>query len=46
LVIFNTFLFGIVLSCLGIVALYISFLHQEIIKRPLYLIARKVNVKD
>jgi dolichol-phosphate mannosyltransferase len=45
LVMFNTFLFGIVLSCLGIVALYISFLHQEIIKRPLYLIANKINVK-
>ena len=44
LVMFNTFLFGIVLSCLGIVALYISYLHQEIIKRPLYLIAKKVNV--
>jgi len=45
LVIFNTFLFGIVLSCLGVVALYISYLHQEIIKRPLYLVAKKVNVK-
>lgn len=45
LVIFNTFLFGVVLSCLGIVALYISYLHQEIIKRPLYLVAKKVNVK-
>lgn len=45
LVMFNTFLFGIVLSCLGVVALYISFLHREIIKRPLYLIADKINVK-
>lgn len=45
LVMFNTFLFGIVLTCLGIVALYISFLHQEIIKRPLYLVDEKVNVK-
>lgn len=44
LVMFNTFLFGIVLSCLGIVALYISYLHQEIIKRPLYLVEKKVNV--
>lgn len=44
LVMFNTFLFGIVLSCLGIVALYISYLHQEIIKRPLYLVAKKINV--
>lgn len=45
LVIFNTFLFGIVLTSLGVVALYISYLHQEIIKRPLYLVAKKVNVK-
>ena len=44
LVMFNTFLFGIVLTSLGVVALYISFLHQEIIKRPLYLVAKKVNV--
>lgn len=45
LVVFNTFLFGIVLTSLGVVALYISYLHQEIIKRPLYLVAKKVNVK-
>ncbi len=45
LIIFNTFLFGIVLISLGVVALYISYLHQEIIKRPLYLVAKKVNVK-
>jgi polyisoprenyl-phosphate glycosyltransferase len=45
LVMFNTFLFGIVLSSLGVVALYISYLHQEIINRPLYLVADKVNVK-
>jgi len=45
LVLFNTLLFGIVLSCLGIVALYIGYLHQEIINRPLYLVAKKVNVK-
>lgn len=45
LVVFNTFLFGIVLTSLGVVALYISYLHREIIKRPLYLIDGKVNVK-
>ena len=44
LIMFNTFLFGIVLSCLGVVALYISFLHQEIINRPLYLISKMINV--
>lgn len=45
LVIFNTFLFGVVLTSLGVVALYISYLHQEIIKRPLYLVDKKINVK-
>jgi glycosyltransferase involved in cell wall biosynthesis len=45
LVMFNTFLFGIVLSSLGVVALYISYLHKEIINRPLYLVDKKINVK-
>lgn len=42
----NTFLIGLVLLCLGLVALYISYLHQEVIRRPLYVITESVNVKD
>ena len=45
LVIFNTLLIGFVIACLGIVAIYISYLHKEIIKRPTYLISEKVNFK-
>ena len=44
LMLFNTLLIGIVLCCLGIVALYISFLYQEIIQRPLYIIEKKINL--
>ncbi|PIP79225.1 MAG: glycosyl transferase [Gammaproteobacteria bacterium CG22_combo_CG10-13_8_21_14_all_40_8] len=37
-VVFNTFLIGILLSGLGLVALYIGHIHTEVVKRPLYLI--------
>ncbi|WP_114416413.1 glycosyltransferase family 2 protein [Marinospirillum perlucidum] len=42
-VVFNTFLIGIVLSCLGLVAHYIGAIHTEVINRPLYLIKEKIN---
>ena len=45
LVIFNTLLIGFVIACLGIVAIYISYLYKEIIKRPTYLISEKINLK-
>ena len=45
LAIFNTLLIGFVIACLGIVAIYISYLYKEIIKRPTYLISEKVNFK-
>jgi hypothetical protein len=34
---------GIVLSCLGLIALYIANIHSEVVNRPLYVI-RKKNV--
>lgn len=43
LALFNAFLIGIVLACLGVVAVYISYLHQEIVERPLYVVREKVN---
>jgi len=46
LVVFNTLLIGFVIASMGIVALYISFLHKEIINRPIYLISEKVNFKN
>lgn len=45
LVVFNTLLIGFVIASMGIVALYISFLHKEIINRPIYLISEKANFK-
>jgi dolichol-phosphate mannosyltransferase len=38
------FLIGIVLSCLGLIALYIAHIHEEVINRPLYVIRRTVNL--
>jgi dolichol-phosphate mannosyltransferase len=40
-VVFNLFLIGIVLGCLGLIALYIGSIHQEVIARPLYVIRKK-----
>lgn len=37
------FLVGIVLMCLGLVALYIAHIHTEVINRPLYVVRRKRN---
>ncbi|MBU1132079.1 glycosyltransferase family 2 protein [Patescibacteria group bacterium] len=43
LMVFNLFLIGIVLSCLGVIALYIAKIHQEVSNRPLYIVSRKIN---
>lgn len=42
-VVANTFLIGIVLMAIGLVALYVGNIHTEVINRPLYLIREKVN---
>ncbi len=44
LTVFNAFLIGIVLSCLGIMSLYLSYIYNEVTERPLYLVADKINV--
>ena len=36
-----TFLVGVILSSLGLVALYVAQIHNEILGRPLYIIRRK-----
>ncbi|MFZ5982154.1 MAG: glycosyltransferase family 2 protein [Patescibacteria group bacterium] len=46
LTVVNTFLIGIVLVCLGFIALYIARIHDEVIDRPLYLIKRKLNLEN
>lgn len=41
LAILNLFSVGVVLACLGLVALYIAHIHAEVINRPLYIVRRK-----
>lgn len=40
------FLVGVVLICLGFVAMYIARIHEEVINRPLYIIKREMNGED
>ncbi len=42
-VVANTFLIGIVLMAIGLVALYIGTIHTEVINRPLYLVRERVH---
>lgn len=42
-VVSNTFLIGIVLMAIGLVALYIGHIHTEVINRPLYVVREKIN---
>ena len=42
-VVMNTFLIGIVLMALGLVALYVGSIHTEVINRPLYVVREKFN---
>jgi len=43
-VVINTFLIGIVLVSIGLVALYIGTIHTEVVNRPLYLIRERLNL--
>uniref|UniRef100_UPI0040477980 glycosyltransferase family 2 protein n=1 Tax=Flavobacterium sp. TaxID=239 RepID=UPI0040477980 len=45
-VVMNTFLIGIVLIAIGLVALYIGTIHTEVVNRPLYLIRERLNFSD
>ena len=42
-VVANTFLIGLVLMAIGLVALYIGTIHTEVINRPLYIIREQLN---
>ncbi len=42
-VVFNTFLLGILMSSLGLIALYIGHIHTEVVERPIYIIRKKVG---
>lgn len=43
-IVINSFLIGILLSCLGLIALYIGHIYIEVINRPLYIIRKKRNM--
>lgn len=45
-VVINTFLIGIVLMSIGLVALYIGTIHTEVVNRPLYIIREKINLLE
>lgn len=40
------FLVGIILSCLGLIALYIANIHHEVINRPIYVMRSRKNFSD
>ena len=44
-VVFNTFLFGILLTSIGLLGLYIGQIHYEVKNRPLYFISNKIGNK-
>jgi len=45
-VIANTFLIGVVLMAIGLVALYIGTIHTEVVNRPLFIVREWLNFKD
>lgn len=46
IVVSNTLLIGIVLICLGFIALYIGNIHTEVVDRPLYIVRTRINFDD
>ena len=43
LIVFNTLLAGIMLSAIGMIALYIGHIHTEVVGRPLYIVREEVG---
>ncbi|MFH1145428.1 MAG: glycosyltransferase family 2 protein [bacterium] len=46
LAVFNLFLIGIVLICLGLIALYIGNIHREVMNRPLFVVRKQSHHFD
>ena len=44
LAIFTVFLVGIILTCLGLITLYIANIYHEVLNRPIYVIKEKENI--
>jgi polyisoprenyl-phosphate glycosyltransferase len=45
-VVANTFLIGVVLVALGLIALYVGNIHIEVTNRPLYIVRETINFSD
>jgi polyisoprenyl-phosphate glycosyltransferase len=45
LAVFIMFFIGVVLICLGLIAMYIAFIHNEVLSRPLYVIRETYNLE-
>lgn len=45
-VVANTFLIGIVLIAIGLVALYIGTIHTEVVNRPLFIVRERLIFRD
>lgn len=43
---FTVFLVGLVLTCLGLITFYISSIYRETQNRPMYVVRKRVNVKE
>lgn len=46
LLLVNTFLVGLVIACLGLVALYINQIQREVTNRPLYIVAETTDQNE
>jgi dolichol-phosphate mannosyltransferase len=44
LAVINLFLVGVILSSLGLIALYIGSIHSEVMNRPMYVVRKKKNL--
>ena len=42
-IVLNTLILGIVLMALGLIALYIGQIRDEVVNRPLYVVREKIN---
>ena len=42
-IVFNTWIMWVVLMSLGLIALYIANIHEEVLRRPIYIVKDKIN---
>lgn len=45
-IVLNTLILGIILACLGLIALYIGQIRDEVVNRPLYVIREKIQKEE